>query len=430
MKTLLLLTVGGSHQPLVRSIEVNRPDFIHFLCSDDTSDGKTKGSYSQVIGEGNVLKSRFDSPSADLPNIAKLSKLTGEQLEIHKIKHFDDLNECYMVAIRLIERIRQQQPDAKIIVDYTGGTKSMTAGLAAAALDDGRCEIQLVTGLRRDLKSVTDKTEFARPVKVWDAQVRRRMQVAGRLIARYDYAGAVAMLEESALRFAGEETIGILQEWITLCRAFDAWDKFDHKMAHDLIHPHKQKYKNYTAFLSVLLQNAGHGFELVEDLLLNTERRATQNRYDDAVARIYRSLELTAQSWLIRRYNIDTSNVLVDLIPASFRLGIATDRTKAEPVKIGLLMAWDLIAAMDDDPLGKIFTFNRSAVLNFLLVRNNSIFAHGVRSVTESDYRSATATVINFIHQAVNSAIDELKKIGKVRADIKLEQLPAQFPFE
>jgi hypothetical protein len=34
---------------------------------------------------------------------------------------------------------------------------------------------------------------------------------------------------------------------------------------------------------------SGHGYEIVEDLLLNAERRAMQDRYDDAVGRLYRA---------------------------------------------------------------------------------------------------------------------------------------------
>lgn len=429
MKTILILTVGGSHQPLVKSIEENRPDFAHFLCSDDTSDGKAKGSYWQVIGDGNVLKSRFDLPNPDLPNLATICKLRPDQVEIHKIKHFDNLNECYVTAINLIERIRREDAEARVIADYTGGTKSMTAGLAAAALDDGRVEIQLVTGLRRDLRTVTDKTEFAQPVLVWDAQVRRRMKIAESLIARYDYAGAETLLAESALRFAGDETRGTLTEWITLCRAFDAWDKFDHRTASELLQNYKQKYRSYVSYLSVMLEKAGHGFEPVEDLLLNAERRAIQGRYDDAIARIYRSLELTAQIWLARKYGVDTANVEIEKAPESMRSELASSVKPGRKLKIGLLAAWDLLTAFDSDALGQSFKAHRTTALNFLAVRNNSILAHGLTPVMKRDYDTVAGGEIEFIRSAVDLAIAELKEAGKVKVIARLEQFPVQFPM-
>ncbi|MDB9309098.1 hypothetical protein PN471_10700 [Aphanizomenon sp. CS-733/32] len=49
----------------------------------------------------------------------------------------------------------------------------------------------------------------------------------------------------------------------------------------------------------------GHGYEIVQDLILNAERRATQQRYDDAVGRLYRALELLAQIRLLKAFDND-----------------------------------------------------------------------------------------------------------------------------
>ncbi|HID23179.1 MAG TPA: TIGR02710 family CRISPR-associated protein, partial [Planctomycetaceae bacterium] len=193
MRTILIVTVGGSHQPILRSIQQNQPDYVCFLCSGDTQ--KAKGSYIQVDGQGNVLKSSPTLESPDQPNIVTLAGLARDSYEVIRISNFDNLNECYLSAAETIDRLRTKWPDAEIIVDYTGGTKSMTAGLAAAALDDGRCGIQVVTGIRADLNKVTDQTEFVRPISVWDAQVRRRLTLVHALLAQYQYAAASRLLE-------------------------------------------------------------------------------------------------------------------------------------------------------------------------------------------------------------------------------------------
>ena len=52
---ILLLSNGGSCEPLVTSILENKPDKIIFFCSDDI--GTTKGSYFSVIGKDNACKS-------------------------------------------------------------------------------------------------------------------------------------------------------------------------------------------------------------------------------------------------------------------------------------------------------------------------------------------------------------------------------------
>ena len=59
----------------------------------------------------------------------------------------------------------------------------------------------------------------------------------------------------------------------------------------------------------------GHGLEAVEDLLRNAERRASQQRYDHAVGRFYRAMELTEQLLLkqgvckqVGKQGIETGN--------------------------------------------------------------------------------------------------------------------------
>ncbi|WP_334311911.1 hypothetical protein [Aphanizomenon sp. CS-733/32] len=47
MPKILLITVGGSHQPIVTAIRDLQPDRVVFICSDSN-----KGTKSQIIGEG------------------------------------------------------------------------------------------------------------------------------------------------------------------------------------------------------------------------------------------------------------------------------------------------------------------------------------------------------------------------------------------
>lgn len=51
--------------------------------------------------------------------------------------------------------------------------------------------------------------------------------------------------------------------------------------------------KYILALVAITKENGG--YEQVQDLILNAERRAVQERYDDAVARLYRAVEMVAQ---------------------------------------------------------------------------------------------------------------------------------------
>ena len=421
MHTILILTVGGAHQPILRSIELNRPDFVHFLCSADG--GRNKGSYWQVIGEGKVIKSQYALEQPDLPNIAELAGLPPDRFEVHRIEHFDDLNDCYLKAAQVIEKVHVENPSAMVLADYTGGTKSMTAGLAAAALDDGQCEIRLVAGLRQNLERVTNQTEFVRPIQVWDVQANRRMHAASELIQRFDYASAVRILEDVAARFASDATIEQLQRWLALCRAFDAWDRFNHGTAHQLLQSYRGVVDTHKTFLALVMGGRGHGFELIEDLLLNADRRAAQGRYDDAVGRLYRSVELTAQIWLEKRYGLATGGMDVAAVPNSMKPRLEERRDEKGKVRIGLLLAWDVIAAFADDPLGVCFTEYRTKLLSFLEVRNQSLFAHGIRPVVQQDYRMHAPQVAGFVRDAIGHALEVLGK----RRIVELAQFPTQW---
>ncbi|MEM4406741.1 MAG: TIGR02710 family CRISPR-associated CARF protein [Candidatus Methanomethylicaceae archaeon] len=418
----MLFTVGGAHQPIVRSIKENKPDRVYFICSSD-SEG-TKGSYMQIIGQGNVLKSSNDRKLPDLPNIATLCGLEAAQFEIVMIDDFDNLEKCYVAAASLIDRLHKEYPGARIIADYTGGTKSMTAGLAAAALDDGQCEIQLVTGVRQDLMKVLDKSEFVRPVHVWNLQISRRLNVAKALISRYDYAGAGRIIEEAASRFAGDDTIEVLRRWVILCRAFDAWDKFDHEEASRLLQPYRKNFVDHARFLDAILGGkAAHGFELVEDLVLNAERRAAQGRFDDAVGRLYRALELMAQKWLELKHGIATGDLKIAKVPAHCAEEVSKLREEDGKIRIGLWKAWNLISCFKGDPLGFLFDKRKGEILNFLSVRNESLFAHGVRPISENDYSAHSCIVKQFIDNAIDKAIEGL---GRKRA-VKPQQLPTEW---
>lgn len=423
MTRVLILTVGGSHQPIIASIRQHQPDYVIFLCSEDTD--RARGSYEQVIGEGKVLKSDLKLPAPDQPSIVKQTGLKEGQYEVLRIAAVDDLAACYHEAARAIRKARERFPEAEVIADYTGGTKSMSAGLVAAAIDDGKCVLKVVTGVRRDLVKVQDGTESVQCLSIGEIHVRRALNQCRMFLKRYEYSATAELLEHVASLFAPRRDQKTVLSWRILARAFDAWDRFDHNSAKELLAGIEAVFPDHTRFANMLARGTGHGFELVEDLVRNAQRRAVQKHFDDAIGRLYRAIELTAQIWLRRRYEIDTSNVDLQRVPEPLRPELAALRTAEDKsLRIGLLRAWDLIAAMPDDPLAELFTSNRNRLLNMLELRNNSLFAHGVKPITESDYREA----MEFLEPWLNDLIDAATAaLGKPRRD-RLPQLPDEFP--
>jgi CRISPR-associated protein (Cas_Cas02710) len=133
MSKILLVTVGGSFQPIATSIRSLQPDRVIFIASDGE-----KGSKSQVIAEGTPCEIRRGTEIIDrLPNIPTQVGL-GENFQSDRdlilIQNPDDLAECYRKINSCIETL-QQDSSNEIIADYTGGTKTLSASMVLAAVD-------------------------------------------------------------------------------------------------------------------------------------------------------------------------------------------------------------------------------------------------------------------------------------------------------
>ena len=135
MSKILFVTVGGSFQPIVTSIRSLQPDRVIFIASDGE-----KGSKSQVIGEGTPCEMRRGAEVLErLPNIPtqiELSDCFEKERDLILVQNPDDLKECYTKIHTFICNL-QQEANHEIMADYTGGTKSLSAALAMAAVDCG-----------------------------------------------------------------------------------------------------------------------------------------------------------------------------------------------------------------------------------------------------------------------------------------------------
>jgi CRISPR-associated protein (TIGR02710 family) len=405
----LVLTVGGSCHPIITSIKENKPDKVYFICSDDTP--TAKGSYVTVIGEGCVCGSDIDSP--DEPNILTqvgYPKETSSLYEIEKVKNFDDINECYQVSIKLLAKIREKNPDAQIIADYTGGTKSMSCGLAAAAMDIGNVAIGLVKGERSNLVQVQNGTERVRLTYSNTRFVDNMFKTVKRFLEKFYFKSATELLENCcAMPGIPEETDREIGKYITLARAFDAWDSFDHKRTWQLLSGCRPFLQRKIMFLEAVIWSRaridedfstnllaqfskspkGHGYEIVEDLLLNAERRGTQGHFDDACARLYRTLELLVQARLRYEHSISTGDVDLSKLPSALQGKYENWKDSKGKVKLPLLQSYELLAEISpQDTLANVYQKYKDRLRDSLEFRNYSFAAHGFRTIGEGDFQN------------------------------------------
>lgn len=384
---ILVITVGGSPQPIITSITQNEPDRIYFVCSQQSVE--------------------------TLDDICTQAKVGDKPYRSEIIDGIDDLNKCYADSLRLLDGLRSESPDAEIIADYTGGTKSMSAGLAAAALDVNNIMFGLVSGDRFDLIRVANGTQSLRISHAVAIHLERRLQTISNCFRTFDYPAAISWLGETLqLPDIVSEKTAMLQRWLSLARALDSWDKFDHASAWGIIHNYRAKYTKLVMFLEAVVWSRqrldvdferqelpylsvspkGHGYELVEDLFLNAQRCATRHRFDDAAARLYRALELLAQSRLKLGYGIDTGDVSLKLLPQDLQVEYVNMADTKGKIKLALTPAFELLAKLADshlEPLGTLYQKYENQVKGFLSIRNKSLLAHGLTPVDAEDYMKA-----------------------------------------
>ncbi|MBM4200854.1 MAG: TIGR02710 family CRISPR-associated protein [Gammaproteobacteria bacterium] len=387
-ETLLVCTVGGSHQPIVTAIETLAPCFVCFICSGrDPATGKP-GSETQILGQGKVIKAHPADPHPSLPNIPTLAGLATDRYQVECVPA-DDLDQVHAKCSHVFGALRERFPDATLLADYTGGTKTMTAGLVLAALDAG-VELSLVTGNRADLVKVRDGSQALASANVEGVRLQRDMGNCLRAWEQYGYAEAAAGLASLAVPRASANRSCLLRAR-ELSRAFAAWDRFDHAAALTCLQDYAGKLDVGERALIGVLQRlldprseAKRTAALLLDLYRNAERRAAQGRYDDAVGRVYRLIEWTAQ-WLLKRdFDIDTADVPATFDVAGTELTVSRDGKR----QAALTAAWKLVERRTEGPAAVFITRERSRLLDHLRRRNGSILAHGFKPVPASDWGS------------------------------------------
>jgi CRISPR-associated protein (TIGR02710 family) len=433
MAKILLITVGGSHQPVVTSVQSLKPDRTIFICSSGN-----RGSITQVTGEGKPCEVRRGSEVLEkLPNIPtqlNLGDKFNPETDVIAVDNPDDVSKVYLKISDCIHSLKQTDPTVNLLADYTGGTKSMSVALALAALDED-CELHLTTASRTDLIRVT-RGETVRRAATSDLTVRRLLtQEIPTLLAQYNYPAAIAELE-TCFRDLPLGNPQPVEDYLRLCKGLNHWDCFDHEEAwYDLepfmgqapLRPLLMYLKRVMASRQAIApamnteftapdRIPGHGYELVEDLLFNAERRAALDRYDDAVGRLYRALELLAQSHWWLKYGIKTGDVDLEKLPENLRDQVQDQKGRNGKIQLALRNSYELLKQLPDDPLGQIYEPAADRLFDQLQVRNYSILAHGLRPVTAADYEDRfQAVIIPFIEAGLKAVIGDHSRLESVQ---------------
>ncbi len=386
-ETLLILTVGGSHQPVVKAITDLQPDYVVFVCTGKDPATGRPGSEIQIKGKGNCIKARPQDDKPSLPSIPGQTGLSEDRYQVI-ITASDDLDQIYLDCTRAIENLMKTFPGAQLFADYTGGTKSMSAGLVMAALEFPEIELQLVTGNRSDLIKVHSGSESSAQANIERIRFQRLMSPYQQSWKRFAYSEAVAGIK-SIQTPKPAQLRAEYNRFKDISQAFAEWDNFNHPPALDIL---KRYAPNLPAHLKPYIpvvqrlndkDDSKKDAARLFDLYLNAQRRARQGRYDDAIARIYRLIEWTAQWKLKKDCGILTENIDPADIPPELTLSPNRDGH----YQAGLFAAWQLVKHKTQGAAKAFINQYENTLLDHLKVRNQSILAHGFTPISKDKWQ-------------------------------------------
>lgn len=383
LKKGLILTMGFSPQPLIFAIE------------------QYGATHAVFIGTSPSLNKSLDS-------VIEATKLQPSKWTTKEVVDSPDSIGALCIAFGEAHKWLLEKGVAieSISADPTGGKKWMSSGAVMAAsflgiplvyidveLDENKIPIKETMKLV-PLGNAYDQTGF-----VIGDQGRTAFNA-------FDFEGAAIYFER--IRPTLSHRAELFEGLANISKILAKWDRFEHyerTITEDLemaISGLERSLKtgagtpNLFAFVEELRRlvqgiqelegkkQLSQGFIL--DLLLNAGRRANLHRYDDAIARLYRTLEAISQYALKTIFSIDTGNVIYDhLDPKSIDLFKSRIKRDELPRELDLFLGSTLLFSLGH-PVGKNLFSGQPGKEEFsfkrlLLERNNSILAHGFNPI-------------------------------------------------
>lgn len=425
MHVLLIATVGGTAEPLAASVMHWKPAKVVFVPSRGTMD-KTK-SVLELLSN-------------------RQCRLKEGEYEVLVLSDEQDFSQCvqemhFGLKMTIKDWIGRSDHHG-CVVDFTGGTKCMSAALAMVARTCRTVQFSYVGGSRRDKDDVgiviSSKEQVMHNVNPWDALGYQVVEDAVVAFNHHDYGEAAKWL----ISARNDSKAGVLKSELSalafFMKGYDLWNRIEYKEASDKFEKCAKRLNDLASALTGIigkgelrqhLDNAkrrleklkksriespsGCTRELLEDLMANAERRKEEGRHVDAVERLYRATELAAQLRLWKEYKIDTAKVPLEELPESMRRRMEASAEDGI-VKIGLQDAYELLNSKGDD-LGRIFTgeLKWNAKESPLTERNQSIAGHGFSPVSHKTTESLWKGLLKLV-EVMNIKEDQIFRFPKL----------------
>ncbi len=355
--------------------------------------------------------------------------IPDEDYQIVTISAIDDLNTCFETyESKIWEFDYLSDKDYQIIMDYTSGTRTMSAAMASCGMFYSKDLISVVgdrtTG---EVSMGTEILNYQNLYKIYDKFALMRIRNnfnANRFMACIEilnYIVDLAIHKESLMH---------------LCKAYYSWDNMDFEDAYDNLRKVQTNDIEFTEIrddikfnlkaLGNIVNSRSQNLRncyILASLINNSIRRSEEFKYDDAIARLYRSFELIAQIEL-GRYGLNSSDIDVSMLSknnVSDEFIQELERTREDgKIRIGLEKDFMLLNELGND-LGKYYIENNSKIKNLTQKRNHSILAHGLDSLSKNDFDEFLEIVLNLSYTLDKDMKKFMKQTKFAKFDLKLK---------
>ena len=389
MRKSLVITVGtgiGKNKDATRSI-------AHGIVTS------IKNSHPDSI----VFVATMESEEKTIPEIKRqLPDLPPYELIL--IQNMNDVNEVFE---KVSDKLRDLKKDGQdVVVDFTSGTKAMSAGAVLAATSEVAM-LSYVAGKRVGGKVPTG-SEQVMVYSPINGMISIQEKIIEELFNSYQFMSALRILEALLDMTTDPAIVGRLEKSRKIVEVYSLWDRFDHEKSRGLLFGIDEIPSRNKEFLGRLSGSKEREPYYVADLLNNAERRFKEGKYDDAVARLYRTMELIAQYRLRKKFGIQSSDIDVDRLHLDLQEKYEKMRDKNGKIRLGLIKDYELLGEMNEE-LGRKFLGNKR-LRNLLKKRNESILAHGLNIISGDIYQELHKLTIEFAKVVVPHIEDLMEK--------------------
>ena len=297
----------------------------------------------------------------------------------------DSIVNCRSTVRSVIRHVREQlQPQEALILNATAGTKQMSAGATLAALDEEIPIIQFTIGERIEgvVKTGTERLEE------FDAATflhERALIEARRLYEAGALNGAAKLLQAWAERFE------VCRHARDIADCAHAWQRLDFEQARKIAAksdaPALQRHRSGLTQLAKESHTAIASKACLAELIASADRCASWLDNEDALARLYRAVELGAKLRLASHHHLAlpyTREKLERLLPTFARQW--SDWSPNEALRLGLQELIRLLVALKDD-FGISITQDWR-IRRILETRHQTIYGHGLGHISSDDLQA------------------------------------------